>query len=207
MKCVSERLYGWNQSTATTTSSGDGGGWCDHSSDGLQHDRLRPTSGLQPAVRSDSSSGLQLGAVRLRSRLDTGQSRYSSQCTLCGVVCCHFILIYVIWYVGNTIWQHCAWGLMHINLKSRCMYTSREIYNLELNRLTPWQTIWKLDTYFFFSPHGFRNHGDNLYLFAWGFLLMSFGDNTVSFKSIFWCCSWESNLSPPSCEAEARAII
>lgn len=93
IKCVSERLYGWNQSTATTTSSGDGGSWCDHSSNGLQHDRLRPTSGLQPAVRSDSSSGLQLGAVRLRSRLDTGQSRYSSQCTLCGMVCCHYIII------------------------------------------------------------------------------------------------------------------
>lgn len=155
MKCVSERLCGWNQSTATTTSSGDGGGWCDHSSDGLQHDRLRPTSGLQPAVRSDSSSGLQLGAVRLRSRLDTGQSRYSSQCTLCGVFCCHYILIcYLIFRKHNR--QHCAWGLMHINLKSWCMYTSRKIYNLELYRLTPRQTIWKLDTYFSSAPMDFK---------------------------------------------------
>lgn len=41
---------------------------------------------------------------------------------------------YVIWY-GNTIWQHCAWGLMHINSKGWCMYTSRKIYNLELTGL------------------------------------------------------------------------
>lgn len=70
---------------------------------------------------------------------------------------------------------------MHINLKSWCMYTSRKIYNLELNRLTPWQTIWKLDTYFFFSSHGFRNHGDNLYLLPEAFYWWVLG--TILFPS------------------------
>lgn len=197
MTCVPSRLYGWNQSTATTTSSGDGGGWCDYSSDRLQHDRLRPTSGLQPAVRSGPSSGLQLGAVRLRSRLDSGQSRFSTQCTLCWVVCHHYILLNV-WRVGNTNRQHCAWGLMHTNVISY-MYTSREMFNLEHHRITPWQTIWKFDIYVFFSPHGIQNHVDYLKLFltySRRHLLANFKDEVTL----------ESNPSSPACEVEAIAM-
>lgn len=198
MKCLSVRLCGWNQSTDTTTSSGDGCGWCDHSSDGLQHDRLRPTSGLQPAIRSDASSGLQLGAVRLRSRLDTGQSRYSSQCTLCGVVCCHYILI----CRKHKLTTLCM-GLNAYKLEKLVYVHIQE--NLQPGTLQAYPLTNNMEGTHTFSsvPMDFKTMVI-IYTYC---LLMIFGGKTVSFKSIFWCCSWGSNLSPPACEAEARAVI
>lgn len=74
---------------------------------------------------------------------------------------------------------------MHINLRSWCMYTSRKIYNLELYRPTPWQTIWKLDTCFFFSPHGFQNRGDNLYLLPEAFYWWVLGTKLFPSRAYF----------------------